>query len=132
MIYHEKLFNYFFKHFLNFFFETFLFDVPLYMMPLVGSIHIPNMHSVKMYSLGSAQWRNAKNMALRNIFYKKIFFPSILLYRVVLVTLSNFHYRVNREIKLPSWRNRCFKKTDSYSSLQSRIQNTQSCSHCGS
>ena len=116
MIYHEKLFNYFFKNFLNIFFETFLFDVPLYMMPLVGSIHIPNMHSVKMYSLGSAQRRNAKNMALRNIF----------------LILSNFHYRVHHEITLPSWRNRRFKKTDSYSSLQSRIQTTQSSPHYGS
>ena len=79
-------------------------------MPLVGSIHIPNMHSVKMYSLGSAQRRNAKNMAL--------LLSYILFYRVVLVILSNFNYRIHHEITLPSWRNRRFKKTDSYSSLQ--------------
>ena len=83
------------------------------MMPFVGSIHIPNMHSVKMYSLGSAQRRNAKNMGS-------------LFYRVVLMILSNFHYKIHHEITLPSWRNRRFKKTDSYSSLESRIQNTQS------
>ena len=84
-----------------FFFETFLFVVPLYMMALVGSIHIPKMHSVKMYSLGSAQKRNVKNMALRNIFWKNIF-PSILLYRVVLMILSNFYYRIHHKITLPS------------------------------
>jgi hypothetical protein len=131
VICHEKLFNYFFKQFFNFFFETFLFDVPLYMMPLVGSIHIPKMHSVKMYSLGSAQRRNSKNMALRNIFYKN-FFCCIVLCRVVLVLLSNFHYRVHREITLSSWRNKRFKKTDSYSGLQLRIQSLQSSPHYGS
>jgi hypothetical protein len=132
VIYHEKLFNYFFKHFLNFFLETFLFDVALYMMPLVGSIHIPNTHSVQMYRLGSAQRRNAKNMALRNIFWKKYFFPSIVLYRVVLLILSNFHYQLHHEITLSSWRNRRFKKTDSYSILQSRIQKSQCSPHYGS
>jgi hypothetical protein len=63
---------------------------------------------------------------------EKKYFPSTLLCRVVLMILSNFHYRIHHEITLPSWRNRRFKKTDSYSSLQTRIQNTQSSSHYGS
>ena len=60
------------------------------------------------------------------------FFSCIVPYRVVLVILSNFHYRVHREITLPSWRNQRFKKTDSNSSLQLRIQISQSSPHYGS
>ena len=129
MIYREKFCNSLFKNFLNLFFETFRFDVPLYIMPLVRSIDILNMHSVKMHSLASAHRRNAKNMALRKYFERKFFFLSILLYMVAVMILSNFHYRVHHEIRLPSRRNRRLKKTDSHSSLQSRILNSQSSLH---
>ena len=66
------------------------------------------------------------------IFIGKIFFFSILLYRVVVMILSNFYYRLHHKITLPSWRNQRFKKTDSYSILQYRIQNSQSSLHYGS
>jgi hypothetical protein len=46
-----------------------------------------------------------------------------------LMILSNFHYQVHHKITLPSWRNLRFKKTDSYSSLQSRIRSSQSSPH---
>ena len=92
-------------------------------MPLVGSIDILNMHSVKMHSLGSGSEEKCKK---HGTFFHGNFFPSILLYMVVLIILSNFHYQFLNEIRHPSWRNRRIKKTDSYSSLQSGIQISQS------
>jgi hypothetical protein len=49
--------------------------------------------------------------------------------RIALIILSNFHYRLHHEIRLPSWRNRRLTKTESYSSLQAGIHNSQSSSH---